>query len=92
MARKQSGTRKKPATTAPRTLRLGRQGRLVLPADLRRDLDLHEGDEVQFQLTGVKRKEVAISEVRRAYSGGRDLVKELIADRRKEARLERKAR
>ena len=87
--------RKAPSSAAARTVRLGPQGRLVLPADLRRELGLSAGDELEVQVRKVKRAEAALEAVRRAFAGsrGRSLTRELITERRREAKREqRKAR
>lgn len=76
--------------------RLGARGRLVLPAEIRRQLDLAEGDRVLFTVEepGVLRMTTAREVVRRARGalreaiGDRDLVAELIAERRREAENE----
>ncbi len=75
------------------TVHLGARGRLVLPAPLRRALDLHEGDRliVAVEEPGVVRMisaRRAARQVRgllKSHSAGRRLVDELLRDRREEA-------
>jgi AbrB family looped-hinge helix DNA binding protein len=81
------------------SVRLGDRGRLVLPAELRRRAGLREGQElVLIYANGVvhlaTRQELTRA-ARGMFSGvgrGRDLVAELIAERREEARREASAR
>jgi AbrB family looped-hinge helix DNA binding protein len=68
---------------------LGKQGRLVLPAEVRRALDLVPGDELHLHLAGrrlvLERQEDAVAELRRLgskVSKSRSLVEELLAERR----------
>ena len=74
-------------------VRLGKGGRLVIPAEYRKTLGLREGDEVVVQLSG---EELRVFAVRRAvrYAQGlvrqyvaadRSLAEELIRERRQEA-------
>ena len=78
------------------TIALGDRGRLVLPAKLRRRLNLHRGDWliVTVDDTGgfrvVSARELAdrMCGLYRDLAPGRSLVDELIADRREEARRE----
>jgi AbrB family looped-hinge helix DNA binding protein len=77
---------------------LGDRGRLVLPADIRRRLDLHPGDEmvVDVEEPGsvrlvsrralAKRDQGAFADLR----GSRSLVDELLADRRREVQRDLK--
>jgi AbrB family looped-hinge helix DNA binding protein len=73
------------------SVRVGARGRLVLPAKIRRQLDLEEGDRVLFTVEqpGVLRMTTAREVVRRARgalreaTGDRDLVAELLAERRR---------
>lgn len=73
--------------------RLGARGRLVLPAEIRHELALEEGDRILFTIEepGVLRMTTAREVVRRARGalrdliGDRDLVAELLAERRREA-------
>lgn len=75
------------------SVRLGARGRLVLPAAIRHELALEEGDRVLFTIEepGVLRMTTAREVVRRArgalrdLTGDRDLVAELLAERRREA-------
>jgi len=75
---------------------LGKQGRLVIPAELRTALGLEPGDELNLQRSGtslvIQRPEDAIAELRGflgdAAKDGRSLVDELIAERRAEAARE----
>ncbi|HEX9124667.1 MAG TPA: AbrB/MazE/SpoVT family DNA-binding domain-containing protein [Actinomycetota bacterium] len=81
--------------TATYTVRLGDRGRLVLPAELRRRAGLRQGQElVLIYAHGVVRLATR-EELARAGRGmfshagaGRDLVAELIHERREEARKE----
>lgn len=75
---------------------LGERGRLVLPARLRRRLDLHPGDRllVSVEADGGLRAVSAREQARRLrglyrdLAPGRSLADELIAERREEARRE----
>jgi AbrB family looped-hinge helix DNA binding protein len=78
------------------TVEIGERGRIVLPAAIRRQLGLAEGDELIVSVLPDKtirltsRKTVAAN-FRGAYkrlSATKSLVDELIADRRKEAKNE----
>jgi AbrB family looped-hinge helix DNA binding protein len=84
---------------APYTARLDRSGRLVLPARIRAELELREGDEVVF-VSGSSPGEVRLMSrgaavrhsqalVRKHVPAGLDLAAELIRDRRQEAARER---
>jgi antitoxin PrlF len=71
------------------TVVLGQQGRLVIPAALRKELGLSPGDHLTLQLEGrrlvLQRQQDAIMELRRLaarVSPSRSLVEELLADRR----------
>jgi AbrB family looped-hinge helix DNA binding protein len=76
---------------------LGAQGRLVIPARLRRQLGLREGDALiarseQGRLV-VEKPDTTKQRLRDRYSRatkGRSLAQELLAERRKEARRERR--
>ena len=76
-------------------VRLGDRGRLVLPADLRRRAGLRQGEElIAVYEDGILRL-VARRELARAGRGmfahvapGRDLIGELLAERRDESRRE----
>jgi antitoxin PrlF len=77
-------------------VRMSEGGRIVIPAEYRRQLGLDVGDEVLLQLDGQElrlfsrrqgiRRAQAL--VRRAIPPGRSLVDELIAERRREAESE----
>ncbi|MBT0565833.1 AbrB/MazE/SpoVT family DNA-binding domain-containing protein [Williamsia sp. CHRR-6] len=74
------------------TTTVGRQGRIVIPAELRSDLGLGEGDVVHVALEG---RRIVIEPPRDAGAGlrgillassdGRSLVEELLAERAAEA-------
>jgi AbrB family looped-hinge helix DNA binding protein len=71
------------------TLVLGRQGRLVIPAEVRNALGLAPGDEFHLRLVGnslvLERPQDATAELRGLASGvpkSRSLVEELLAERR----------
>jgi AbrB family looped-hinge helix DNA binding protein len=76
------------------TIALGERGRLVLPARLRRRLDLHPGDRliITIDAEGGVRIVSAREQARRLYglyrdlAPGRSLAEELIAERREESR------
>lgn len=79
---------------------LGDRGRLVLPAAIRKRLNLHQGDQLllsvepdgSLRMTSARQ---AVRETRglyRAPARHRSLVDELIADRRREARRESASR
>lgn len=78
------------------SVQLGDRGRLVLPAEIRKRLNLHEGDElvVTVQPDGSLRLTSPgqiVRETRGLYqtrAGRRSLADELIADRRAEAKRE----
>lgn len=76
-----------------RVVTLGPQGRLVVPAALRRELGLEEGSPLAIRTEGRRlilepRTEV-LRRVRSRYAkGGKRMSNELIADRRAEARRE----
>lgn len=82
--------------TAVRT-RIGAGGRVVIPAEFRNALGLHEGDEVLISCDGGEVRLSTITErVRRVQRfiaerippGGPSIVDELIAERRAEAARE----
>ena len=76
--------------------RVGAGGRIVIPAKFRRELGADVGDEVILRLVGREihvltrcqavRKAQAL--VRNSIPAGRSLVKELLQERRKEAKRE----
>jgi AbrB family looped-hinge helix DNA binding protein len=75
------------------TLKLGKQGRLVIPAEIRAALGLSPGDRVHIRLDGpriiMERPADAIDELRalgREKARHRSLVDELLAERRAELR------
>ena len=78
------------------TIALGQRGRLVLPARLRRRLDLHPGDRliITIDAEGGVRIVSAREQARRLYglyrdlAPGRSLAEELIAELREETRRE----
>ena len=77
------------------TVVMGRQGRLVIPAEIRSALGLEAGDVFHVSVDGARlvllRPEDALAELRRLGSGiprSRSLVDELIAERRAEAASE----
>ncbi len=77
------------------TVVMGKQGRLVVPAELRAALGLAAGDRLEVSLDGKRlvliRPKDAIEELRGLLDDiapGRDLVAELIAERRAEAARE----
>ena len=79
-------------------VRLGERGRVVLPAELRRRAGLHEGDELVLVYSdGViriaTRAELAAAGRGAFASAGqaRDLVGELLADRRREAEIDERS-
>lgn len=77
------------------TVVLGKQGRLVVPAEVRAALGLEPGDHLQLQVVGnhlvLQRRADAAAELRglaAAIPRSRSLVDELLADRRAAAALE----
>lgn len=79
-----------------RSLRVGAQGRLVLPSAMRRALGIEPGDELTARLEGRRivlepREELLrrMQDELRGTRGERSLVDELIAERRLEAARER---
>jgi AbrB family looped-hinge helix DNA binding protein len=76
-------------------IKLGRQGRIVIPAEIRDRLGLEEGDEISAHLEGerliLETPQAGFRRLQREFregAAGRDLVAELIAERRAEARRE----
>ena len=79
-----------------RPLRIGAQGRLVLPSAMRRALDIKQGDELAARIEGRRivlepRGELLrrMQEELRSARGKRSLVDELITERRRDAVRER---
>lgn len=78
------------------TIRLGARGRLVLPAAVRKELGLDEGDRLiltveapeQLGLTSARVAAASAKGLLRRVAGDRSLADELIAERRQEARGE----
>jgi antitoxin PrlF len=77
------------------TLVLGKQGRLVIPADVRAALGLAPGDRLHLHLTGrrlvLERQQDAAAELRglaASVPASRSLVEELLAERREAAARE----
>ena len=77
--------------------RINEQGRIVIPAECRAAAGLKPGDELIVETVGegelrIRTKEQALKEAQRIVarhsSGSRDLVAELIAERREEAERE----
>jgi len=71
------------------TLRLGKQGRLVIPAEVRAALGLGPGDLLHLHLSGqhlvLERQQDAVAELRglgASIPKARSLVDELLAERR----------
>lgn len=74
------------------TVVMGKQGRVVLPAEVRAALGVQPGDRLHLHLSGrrlvVQRPEDAVAALRglaSAVPSGRSLVDELLAERRIEA-------
>lgn len=82
--------------TEPIRLRLGENGRVVIPAQVRRELGIKAGDEILLQqeeggfriTTRRQRIEEAQRYLRRYVKPGVSVVDELIAERREAARHE----
>jgi antitoxin PrlF len=77
------------------TVVLGKQGRLVVPAELRAQLGLEPGDQLNLRVDNgelvLSRRADALAQLRGLLSAipqDRDLVEELIAERRLEASRE----
>jgi len=77
------------------TLVLGKQGRLVIPAEVRKALGLASGDRLSLHVSGTRlvlqRPQEAVAELRALGGGvpaGRSLVDELLAERRLAAAAE----
>jgi len=79
-----------------KTARLNEQGRIVIPAECRTAAGLKPGDELIVEAVGdgevrLRTKAQALKEAQQIvarYSAGRDIVAELIAERREEAARE----
>lgn len=78
-------------------VRLGRQGRLVLPAEVRQRLGLHEGQVLLLREDDgrivLETREGALRRLREPFASipaGVSLAEELIAERRREAAAERR--
>lgn len=79
-----------------KTARLNEQGRIVIPAECRTAAGLKPGDELIVEAVGdgevrLRTKAQALKEAQKIvarYSAGRDIVAELIAERREEAARE----
>lgn len=76
-------------------VRMGPQGRIVVPAELRRELDLDEGSTMTATTEGgrliLEPRSVVLERVRRRFSKvprSKGLADELVSDRREEARRE----
>jgi AbrB family looped-hinge helix DNA binding protein len=76
-------------------IRVGKQGRVVIPAALREEMGLQPGDKLSAQVEEgrlvLEQHAEALNRVRRRFrnaSGGRKLVDELIAERRADAARE----
>ena len=78
------------------TTKIGAGGRIVIPADLRREIGADIGEEVILRLVGGEIRILTRSQaiqraqalVRKSIPKGRSLVKELLRQRRKEAERE----
>jgi AbrB family looped-hinge helix DNA binding protein len=77
--------------------KVNQQGRIVIPAECRKAAGIKPGDELLVEAVGegelrLRTPQQALKEAQRIvalYGSGRDLVAELIAERRAEARRER---
>jgi AbrB family looped-hinge helix DNA binding protein len=83
------------AESVDATLVLGRQGRLVIPADIRAALGLEPGDRLHLRALGqrlvLERQADAVTELQGLAQGvpaARSFVEELLAERRAEAASE----
>lgn len=80
-------------TVTPVGVRLGAQGRLVVPGPIRKALGLKTGDSLVIRVQDgrliVESRELVVRRVQERFGvPGRNLVDELIAERRREARRE----
>ena len=96
MAQKKRGTKRAPARLSGRTLRMGRQRRLVLSAEICEAAGLSEGDTVEAEVGGdgtirlhVRARGALLSAVQQSWAAVPTSSRKLIAQRRKEARRER---
>lgn len=95
-SQRQQRSRRHERGTKRWSTRLSSGGRVVLPAQVRADLGLSDGDAVQVTVEDGKIVLLPLSEVvrrlqakyRRLIPGDRSLADELIADRRAEAKRE----
>ncbi|MGZ4114838.1 MAG: AbrB/MazE/SpoVT family DNA-binding domain-containing protein [Actinomycetota bacterium] len=77
-----------------RLVTVGPQGRIAIPAAVRRDLDLEEGTTLAVRVEGrrliLETRGEILDRLRKRYAdaGAKGLSRELIADRRDEARRE----
>ena len=76
-------------------VKIGRQGRIVIPAEIREELGLQEGERLNARVEDdrlvLESRLAALERLRRRFregTRGRDPVAELIAERRAEARRE----
>jgi antitoxin PrlF len=77
------------------TITMGKQGRVVIPAEIRARLGLAPGDQLHLHVAGtrlvIERPQDAVIELRQLASGvpsTRSLVEELLAERRTAAAAE----
>lgn len=82
-------------TNAGRKVRVGRQGRIVVPALLRKEMGLGPGEELLGRVEDgrlvLERREDVVRRLRSRFGNvpaGRVLSEELISERREEAKLE----
>lgn len=79
-----------------RLVTVGPQGRIVIPAAIRRALDLEEGATLAVRVDGrrliLETRAEILDRLRKRYAdaGAKGLSRQLIADRREEARRESK--
>lgn len=86
------------APTADTSVRIGRQGRLVIPAGIRRRLGFKPGDTLLLRVQGeslvLERREAVLARIEGWFDDvPRDvsLAEELLAERRAEAEMEARA-